>query len=123
MVDINLRFRRSLAHSDEARLKTALQHWHAIEPRADFESCVWRRICAAAAAESAAPGLWAIARGWLNVEPAWVRAVAAIIGIVAGVSAALSVPQTRADPESAASLLPAQTLTGAYLAMASGGVR
>lgn len=123
MFGTKLRTKHSLVHPDDARLKAILQQWHGLEPRSDLESCVWRRIRVAAAAESAAPGLWAIVRGWLSVEPAWVPAMAATAGLLVGVAMALSVPQTRPGPSSTASLLHAQTLTGAYLTMVSGGAR
>lgn len=123
MIDVKSGTQHSLAHPDDVRLKAVLQQWPDIEPRFDFESCVWRRIRVAATAESTAPGLWVIVRGWLNAEPAWVHAVAATAGLLVGVSLALVAPQTRTGPYSTASLLNAQTLTGAYLTMVSGGAR
>jgi len=123
MFGIKLRSKHNLAHPGDARLKAVLQQWHGIEPRSDFEFCVWRRIRAVAAAESSAPGLWVIARGRLTTEPAWVPAMAAAAGLVIGVLTALSVPQTRTGPYSIAPLFHAQTLTGAYLTMVSGGAR
>lgn len=123
MFGVKLRSKHSLAHPADPRLKAVLQQWPAVEPRADFESCVWRRIRAAAAAESTAPGLWVIVRGWLSAEPAWVPAMAATAGLLVGVALALSGPQPRTGPYSTAPLLHAQTLTGAYLTMVSGGAR
>ncbi|MFH1969361.1 MAG: hypothetical protein ABIJ53_03475 [Verrucomicrobiota bacterium] len=123
MFGVKFRSKHNIAHPDDARLKAVLPHWHGLEPRSNFESCVWRRIRVAAAAESTVPGLWVILRGWLSAEPAWVPAMAAITGLLVGVSLALSVPQTRTGPSSTAPLLNAQTLTGAYLTMVSGGAR
>ena len=134
MLGVKLRSEHNLAHPADARLKAALQQWSAIEPRADFESCVWRRLRVADAAESSAPGLWVIARGWLTragealrrslaAEPAWVHAMAATAGLVVGVALALSAPQTHTGPNSVAPLLHSRTLTGAYLTMVSGGAR
>lgn len=123
MFGIKFRSKHNIAHPGDARLKAMLQQWHGIEPRADFESCVWRRIRAASAAESTAPSLRVIVRGWLAAEPVWVHAVAAAAGLMVGVSLALAAPQTRTSPYSAAPLLHSQTLTGAYLTMVSGGAR
>ena len=123
MFGVKFRSEHNLAHPADARLKAVLQQWPAIEPRFDFESCVWRRIRVAYAEESTAPGLWGKVRGWLSAEPAWVHAVAAAAGLVVGVSMALSVPQTRTSSYPAAPLLYAQTLTGAYITMVSGGAR
>src|SRR5450830_772485 len=105
MFGIKLRSQHNFAHPGDARLKALLQQWPGIEPRSDFESCVWRRIRVAAAAESRAPGLWVIVRGWLSAEPAWVHAAAAAAGLLVGVSMALSVPQTRTGAYSTAPLL------------------
>src|SRR5450759_991531 len=111
MFGVKFRSKHNFSHPGDARLKALLQQWHAIEPRSDFESGVWRRIHAAAAAESSAPGLWVIVRGWLSAEPAWVNAMAATAGLLAGVALALSAPQTRTGSYSTAPLLHAQTLT------------
>lgn len=123
MFGVKFRSEHNLAHPDDARLKALLQQWPGIEPRADFEFCVWRRIRTAATAESTAPGLWVVVRGWLAAEPAWVPAMAATAGILVGVALALSAPQTRTGPYSAAPLLHSQTLAGAYLTMVSGEAR
>ncbi|MDP2989126.1 MAG: hypothetical protein Q8O57_00985 [Kiritimatiellota bacterium] len=123
MFGVKLRIKHSLTHPGDARLKAVLQQWPAIEPRSDFESCVWRRIRTAAAAESTAPGLWVIVRGWLSAEPAWAPAMAATVGLLVGVAMALFAPQTRTGPYFASPLLHSQTLTGAYLTMVSGGTR
>jgi type III secretory pathway component EscS len=123
MFGIKLRNKHTLSHPGDARLKALLQQWPGIEPRSDLESCVWRRIRAASAEESTAPGLWMILRGWLSAEPVWVHAVAVTVGLLVGVLTALSAPQTRTGPYSTAPLLHAQTLTGAYLTMVSGGAR
>lgn len=123
MFGVKLRSKHNLSHPGDARLKAVLRQWHGIEPHANFESCVWRRIRTAAAAESTVPGLWVIVRGWLNAEPAWIHAVAAAAGLMVGVSLALSAPQTHTGPSSAAPFLHSRTLTGAYLTMVSGGAR
>jgi len=117
------KIKRNVADYSGPRLKALLQQWHGIEPRSDFESCVWRRIRAVAAEESTAPGFWVILRGWLSTEPPWVHAVAATLGILVGVSLALSMPQTRTGPEFATPLVQVQSLTDAYLTMVSGGTR
>ncbi|MBU4198401.1 MAG: hypothetical protein KKG09_09270 [Verrucomicrobia bacterium] len=123
MFDIKLRSKHNVAYPGDARLKALLQQWHGIDPRSDFESCVWRRIRVASAEEVIAPGLWVILRGWLAAEPAWVPAMAATAGLLFGVSLALSAPHTHPGPYSTASLLHAQTLAGGYLTMVSGGAR
>lgn len=122
MIDRRFNVRHDTDPGD-LQLQKALQHWHGIEPRSGFESRVWRRIRAAPAAEFTAPGLWAILRGCLAAEQAWVPAMAATAGLLIGVALALSVPQPRAAPYSAAPLLHSRTLAGAYLTMVSGGAR
>ena len=117
------KIKRNVADYSGPRLKAVLQQWHGIEPRSDFESCVWRRIRTAAVAESNAHGFWVILRGWLVAEPAWVHAMAATAGLLVGVAMALPAPQTRTGTYSAAPLLHSQTLAGAYLTMVSGGSR
>lgn len=123
MFGVKLRIKHSLAHPGDARLKALLQQWHDIAPRSDFESCVWRRIRTAAAAESAAPGRGVILRAWLTVAPAWAPAMAATVGILVGGTMALTAPPTRPEPYSVAPLLHSRTLAGAYLTMVSGGAR
>lgn len=107
-------------HPGNARLKALLQQWRGIEPSATFEAAVWRHIRAAAVEGQQVPRLWSIARTWLSAESAWVPAMAAA-GLLLGVALALAMPQAR--PYYAAPLVNSQTLAGAYLGMASGGIR
>jgi anti-sigma factor RsiW len=86
-------------NENDAKLKALLRHWREIEPPANFEANVRRRI---RLAEAEAPP-------WLLWRPAFAMAVAAsiVIGVTGGV---LSARQTRGELQ----FMSAGTLAGGY---------
>jgi hypothetical protein len=107
----------------DAHLSTLLREWKGVEPPADFEAAVWRRIRTASALEPRGLSLIGFVRDWILPHPAWASVVAAAAAIVVGGWAGISTPMAREDRQDAEPLLHAQTLAGSYLAMASGGSR
>jgi hypothetical protein len=105
------------------RLDALLSQWRAIEPAADFEAGVWRRIRSAAAAEPHGLTLIDIMRDWIVPQPAWSSAIAAAAAILIGIWAGSSAPSARAGRQAAEPLLQAQTLAGSYLTMVTGETR
>lgn len=98
-------------NSDD-KLKQLLGRWREIEPRAQFEADVLRRI------RQTAPERIS----WLDqfgLRPAWVQAVAMLAGIAVGLHAGLGPsPQSQNT-----ALLKSGTLAGNYVSMISGGAR
>jgi hypothetical protein len=95
---------------NDDKLKQLLGQWREIEPRAQFEADVLRRI------RQTAPQR----QGWLErfgLQPIWVQAVAMLAGITIGLYAGLSPTPTTQD----AALLKPGTLTGNYVSMIAGG--
>ena len=120
------RFRSESNKTQEAdeRLSGLLHEWRAFEPKANFESAVWRRIRAASVADQAGLSLSGIFRNWLMARPAWASAVAASVAILLGAGAGLSsLPGAGSAGQAVEPLLHSQTLAGAYLAMVTGGTR
>lgn len=103
----------------DPRLHTLLGRWQGIEPRADFEAGVWRRIHAASEPDTADVPLFVMPSPWRRLHPAVVTALAASVAIVVGVWAGGSLA-ARGHDRGAPPLLHTQTLAGAYLAMAAG---
>jgi hypothetical protein len=92
------------------KLQQLLGQWREIEPRAQFEADVLRRI------RQTAPQH----QGWLEqfgLQPVWVQAVAMLAGITIGLHAGLNPAPT----EKNGALLKPGTLTGNYVSMISGG--
>ncbi len=103
----------------DERLSALLQQWKSVEPQANFEAAVWRRIRADQVVDR---GSWRFVetwREWLAPLPAWVN-VAAAAGIVVGVGMGLSTPAAPGGRQADEPLLHSQTLAGSYLAMATG---
>jgi len=106
--------------SDE-QLRQRLQAWRGIEPRADFEAEVWRRL----AADPAAGMAWFEAlREWFGVRPAWASAAALLLAVVIGIGSTLALAQ----PQRSLLTISTPTLNGpslasTYLAMAEGAAR
>lgn len=109
---------RGQVRDDDARLDALLHEWKGMEPGAHFESTVWRRVRRASAPKPVIP-FW---RDWLIPAPAWVSAMAAMLGILVGVWSGFSVPAAHSG-HAAEPLLHAQTLAGSYLAMVTGDAR
>ena len=94
------------------KLKQVLGQWRDIEPRAQFEADVMRRLREPATE----PAAWATRFG---LQPAWVHAVAMLAGIAVGVYAGLG--SNLQSPNT--TLLKPGTLAGNYVSMISGGAR
>ncbi len=104
----------------DEQLRGLLKQWQGLEPGADFESGVWRRI----AFQRSVPvrvSTVSVLREWLLPEPAWAMAV--IAAVVVGIFAGMTPPRQSAAHISAVILASPATLAGSYLKMASGGVR
>lgn len=114
---------RDRPQARDDRLSALLQEWKGIEPRANFETAVWRRIRTVSVLESQGQSLVDILRDCILPHPVWVNALAAMAAIMVGVLAGFSVPSARDGRQTAEPLLHSQTLAGSYLAMASGDTR
>ncbi|MCX7010891.1 MAG: hypothetical protein NTY53_27235 [Kiritimatiellaeota bacterium] len=105
----------------DEKLKERLRAWRGIEPRADFEAEVWRRVAA-----TPTVGLdWFLAlREWFGVRPALASVAALLLAIAVGIGSLtmLSQPQHTLLVINTPTLQ-GQTLAGTYLAMTSGGTR
>ena len=107
----------------DERLSALLEQWKGLEPRANFEAAVWRRIRTASAPEQRRLPLVITLRDWFVPRPAWASAMAAAAGIVVGVGLAFSTPAARDGRQADEPLLHSQTLAGSYLTMMTGGTR
>lgn len=107
----------------DAHLSTLLRQWKGVEPSADFETAVWRRIRTASASEPRSLSIIGFVRDWILSHPALASVAAAAAAIVVGGLAGISVPMTQESHQAAEPLLHTQTLAGSYLAMATGGSR
>ena len=103
------------ASASEKRLLDLLHTWRDIEPQADLEEAVWRRIHTAADVQPVSKGLLA----WFVPRPVWLSAAAAGIGVVLGVGLAIST-SSATDDQHNAMLLRSSTLAGSYLTMVAG---
>jgi hypothetical protein len=90
----------------DPKLKKLLKTWSDIEPRANFEANVWRRIRTATPVPRAA---W-----WPSLfEPAWAIAAAMFVGVALGWALAHPRPLGTAGVE----FLRGGTLAGSYVEM------
>ena len=109
---------------NDKELRNQLRQWRGIEPRADFEAAVWRRIATTNAVATPEQSWFAFWRAWLDMQPAWASAAAVLVGILVGVGSAITLAQPSYDRLAiSAPALHGQTLAGTYLAMTSGGTR
>lgn len=107
------------ARVPEQKLNAVLQAWQGIEPRSDFEQCVWRGIQSGAAApEHATLGVFGI-----QSHPAWVGALAASIAIMVGIVAGLRTAEGPTFRSELRSVMNGQTLAASYHALVSGEMR
>lgn len=90
------------------KFKQLLGQWHEIEPRAQFEADVMRRI------RQSAPETGKT--GWFG-QLAWANAMALVLGITIGTVAGLSPITSRQD----VALIKPGTVAGNYVSMISGG--
>jgi hypothetical protein len=99
-------------------LGVLLRQWPDIEPTADFEAGVWRRIRRAQASPGGCASRVGWLRGWLAqpaLPVATAVAVATLIGAWSGLGSA-----AETVPASPLSLLAADTLAGGYLRITEG---
>lgn len=109
---------------EDRRLSEALRRWQGRGPGSGFEANVWRRLAVRPEPVFARWAAWLSFGNWAGLEPARAAAVAATVGILAGLGTGASMAPPRVDPLAAvASVLNGRTLAGAYLAMASGAAR
>lgn len=106
------------AQNEDQRLTEQLRPWRGVEPRADFEAEVWRRVAAVPVSNME---WFETLRQWFGVQPAWAGAAAVLIAIFIGLSSARMAPRDRLTLNTPT--LYGQTLTSTYLSMTSGGVR
>ena len=107
----------------DERLSALLHEWKEMEPRANFEADVRRRIRAASMPSRLGLVVLTVLREWLVPRPAWVSAAAAAAGVVAGVGLAFSAPAARDGRQTPEPLMSSKALAGSYLALATGGTR
>ena len=107
----------------DERLGVLFKQWRDIEPRADFEASVWRRI-RTSRAEPAERGNLIEVIGRLLWQPAWSVAAALVIAVMVGAWGGIASALRRTDSAKAElQFLSSGTLTGSYLQMASKGTR
>jgi hypothetical protein len=105
-------------NEQDEELNARLRAWRGIEPRADFEAEVWRRVAAAPAA-----GVdWFLAlREWFGVRPALASAVALLLAVAVGLGSTFALSQpARAGLAIGTPSLHGSTLAATYLAMTTG---
>lgn len=110
----------SEVQADDRRLSALLREWKGIEPHANFEASVWRRIHAVSVPEQRHLSVITTLGEWFVPRTAWVNAVAVAAGIAVGVGMAVFTSVTRDGRQADEPLLSAQTLAGSYLAMTTG---
>lgn len=104
----------------DKRLHSLLQEWRPIEPSPNFSTAVWRRIRRDSVPEpKGLPSPFLLFDQFLP-QPPWVAAAAVAVAVILGVWAGLPPPTERKSHWVSEPLLQPQTLTGAYLAMATG---
>ena len=107
----------------DERLTALLREWQGVEPRADFDAAVWRRIRTASVAEPGTLSFVSILRDRVLSQPVWATALAAAAAVVIGFLAGIVVPASHEGHAAGEPLLNAQTVAGSYLAMVSGETR
>lgn len=105
-------------NAQDEELQEQLRAWRGLEPRADFEAEVWRRI----AAEPVAGFGWLLAlRDWFGMQPALATAAALLLAAAIGLGSTFALAQpARTGLAINTSSLPGATLAGTYLAMTTG---
>lgn len=110
-------------HEGDERLTALLHEWRGVEPQANFEAAVWRRIRAVPTPEQRRLSMGEAWREWFGPRLVWVNAIAAAAGVVIGVGLAFSGTGLRDDRHANEPLLHSETLAGSYLAMMTGETR
>ena len=104
---------------DDEKFREILKQWRDIEPRADFESAVWRRIRLAQTSERAPTGLIEWLRAWAW-PPAWAVAVAVVGSVILGGSVGvLTAPRSNPAAVHELQFMSAGTLAGGYARLAA----
>ena len=108
---------------NDDQLRDLLKHWKDVEPKASFESNVWRRIRLAEAEETERTTI--AERLWRSVtQPAWAMATAVIVSVIIGSSTGVVTSRPRASvTRGELQFLGAGTLAGGYSKLATGGTR
>jgi hypothetical protein len=102
---------------NDDKLKSLLKRWRDVEPRANFEANVWRRI-RASRAEQGEKVNWIDLIGRLLWQPAWSLAAALAVGLVVGIwGGIVSVPHRADSSKAELQFLAPGTLAGSYLQM------
>ena len=98
-----------------------LREWRGLNPSADFEAAVWKRIASESQSESTLSSVYRLFYKWVRSGLASRNLAAAAAGIVIGVSAVffLSGPVDESVLETEKA--PFRSLTGAYTEMITGG--
>jgi hypothetical protein len=104
-------------NQNDDRLRALLKQWRDIEPRANFEANVWRRIRIAAAERTERVSLIEI-MGRLLWRPAWAVAATLVVALGVGVWGGMASASRRLDASRAElQFLSSGTLAGSYLQM------
>lgn len=115
-------FRKTQAGERDERLSALLRQWPDIEPKANFEANVWRRIRMEGATQSA--GIWARWLDWFLPHPVWAGAAAVFVALFLGALAGVTVPgRGQASHAGDHTLLSPWTVAGTYLTVSEGGWR
>lgn len=104
----------------DKRLRALLMQWKGVEPQADFEAAVWRRIRVAQGNDQGLKPILEACREWLAPLPPWVNVAAAAAGIIVGVGVGLINSRAPDGRHGVEPLLHPQTFAGSYLAMTTG---
>lgn len=107
----------------DERLNSLLHEWRDIEPSANFETEVWRRIHAASMPRQQDTPSSITSHKMVVLRLAWINAMATAAGLVIGVGLAFSTSPTHGGLHADEALLHSQTLTGSYLTMVAGATR
>lgn len=108
-----------LMKENDEKLSALLKQWRDIEPHANFEANVWRRI-RVAAAPVVDPINWIDAIGRLLWRPAWSVVAAVVVALIIGVWGGIaSVPRQTVGPTAELRFLSSDTLAGGYAQMTS----
>jgi hypothetical protein len=108
-----------LMNPEDEKLRAIFKQWRDIEPRADFEAAVRRRIRLAQAREPVPTGL----AGWLGAwarPPAWAAAVALVASVILGASVGvLTAPRPASAAFHELQFMSPGTLAGGYVNLAA----
>ncbi len=101
----------------DEKLRNLLRQWPGIEPKANFEADVWRRIRRAGSAQPERIGLIDLIQQWLW-RPALAVTTAAIVSLAIGISGGLLAASRTAPVHNEMTFMSAGTLSGGYVHLA-----